>query len=111
MKYKIVFSENAKDDLIGIVRYLSIKLLEPNIAKKLSNRILKCIKSLDEIPNRHRLCDHKAWKERGLKILPVENYLVFYLVDEINRTVKIYRIIYGKRDLKNQLDDKITFEE
>lgn len=50
-------------------------------------------------------------EKRGLRILPAENYLVFYLVDEINRAVKIYRIIYGKRDLQNQLDDKITFEE
>lgn len=111
MKYKIFFSENAKDDLIGIVRYITYELLEPNIAEKLSYRILKCINSLDEFPDRHRLCDHKEWKKRGLRILPAENYLVFYLVDEINRAVKIYRIIYGKRDLQNQLDDKITFEE
>ena len=110
MKYKIIFSENARDDLIGIVRYISNALLEPNIAKKLSYRILKCINSLDEFPNRHKLCEYKEWKERELRILPVENYLVFYLVDEINRTVKIYRIIYGKRDLDNQLNE-ITFEE
>ena len=50
MKYKIIFSENAKDDLIGIVRYITYELLEPNIAEKLSYRILKCINSLDEFP-------------------------------------------------------------
>lgn len=111
MKYRIIFSKNARDDLIGIVRYITDELLEQNIAKKLSYRILKCINSLDEFPNRHRLCDHKDWKEIGLRILPAENYLVFYLVDELNRAVKIYRIIYGKRDLKNQLNDNITFEE
>lgn len=35
MKYKIIFSENAKDYLIGIVRYITYELLEPNIAEKL----------------------------------------------------------------------------
>lgn len=33
MKYKIIFSENAKRDLISIVRYISEELLEPNIAE------------------------------------------------------------------------------
>ena len=31
MKYKIIFSENAKRDLISIVRYISDELLEPNL--------------------------------------------------------------------------------
>jgi len=61
MKYKIIFSENAKKDLISIVRYISDELLEPNIAEKLSYRILKAVKSLDEFPNRHRLCDYPKW--------------------------------------------------
>lgn len=46
MKYKIIFSENAKRDLISIVRYISDELLEPNIAEKLSYRILKAINLL-----------------------------------------------------------------
>lgn len=109
MKYKIIFSENAKRDLISIVRYISDELLEPNIAEKLSYRILKVIKSLDEFPNRHRLCDYQEWKEKGLRVLPAENYLVFYIPEESNQIVKIYRVIYGKRDIENQLKDRVTF--
>lgn len=63
MKYKIIFSENAKRDLISIKIYLD-ELLEPNIAEKLSYRILKAIKFLDEFPNRHRLCDYQEWKDK-----------------------------------------------
>ncbi len=111
MKYKIIFSENAKKDLISIVRYISDELLEPNIAEKLSYRILKAVKSLDEFPNRHRLCDYPKWKDKGLRVLSAENYLVFYIPDESNQIVKIYRVIYGKRDIENQLKDRITFEE
>jgi hypothetical protein len=50
MKYKIIFSENAKSDLISIVRYIAVELLEPDIAEKLSHRILIAIKSLEEFP-------------------------------------------------------------
>ena len=111
MKYKIIFSENAKKDLISIVRYISDELLEPNIAEKLSYRILKAVKSLDEFPNRHGLCGDPKWKQKGLRVLSAENYLVFYIPDESNQIVKIYRVIYGKRDIENQLKDRITFEE
>ncbi|HNZ41436.1 MAG TPA: type II toxin-antitoxin system RelE/ParE family toxin [Clostridia bacterium] len=111
MKFKIIFSENAKKDLISIVRYISEELLEPVTAEKLSQRILKAIKSLNEFPMRHRLCDCKEWKDKGLRVLPVENYLVFYIPDEIAHNVKIYRVIYGKRDIENQLKDRIAFDE
>lgn len=110
MKYKIIFSENAKNDLMSIFRYISDELLEPNIAKKLSHRILSAIQALDEFPMRHGLCNNKKWKKAGLRFLPVENYIVFYIPDDVNCSLKIYRIIYGKRDLENQLRDRIDFE-
>ncbi len=111
MKYKILFSENAKKDLINIVRYISDELSEPELAAKLSQRILKAVTSLDEFPMRHRLCDNEEWRNKGLRVFPVENYLVFYIPDEVAHIVKIYRVIYGKRDLENQLKNRVDFEE
>lgn len=110
MKYKIIFSENAKEDLLCIVKYIRDELLSPNIAEKQSNRILSAIKTLDEMPMRCRLCEHNDWKSLGLRFLPVDNYLVFYIPDEEKKLVKIYRIIYGKRDIENQLKENITFK-
>lgn len=103
MKWEIIFSENAKKDLISIARYISDELSEPDIAEKLSLRILKAIKSLDKFPMRHRLCDYKEWRDKGFRVLPAENYLVFYIPDETTHIIKIYRVIYGKRDIENQL--------
>ena len=91
MKYKIIFSENAKSDLI-------------------SHRILIAIKSLEEFPQRHGLCYYKEWKDKGLRVLPVENYLVFYMPVQSNQTIRIYRVLYAKIDIENQLKDKIVFE-
>lgn len=110
MRYKIIFSENAKQDLTSIVRYISDELMEPYVAKKLAQKILTAIKSLDELPMRHCLYDYEKWKSLGLRVLPIENYLVFYVPDEINRVVRIYRIIYKKRNLKNQLKENIIFK-
>ena len=54
------------------------------------------IKSLDEFPNRHRLCDYQEWKEKGLRVLPAENYLVFYIPEESNQIVKYTVLSTGK---------------
>ncbi|MDD7182876.1 type II toxin-antitoxin system RelE/ParE family toxin [Peptostreptococcus porci] len=111
MKYKIIFSKNAKEDLFCIVRYTREKLLSPSSAEKLAKRILESIKTLDEMPMRCRLCEYEDWKSLGLRFLPVDNYLIFYLLDEEQKLVKIYRIMYGKRDIKNQLlEENITFD-
>ena len=32
-------------------------------------------------------------------------YSIFYQVDDLNRRVKVYRVLHGKRDIKNHLDD------
>lgn len=110
MKFQIVFSENSKNDLISIARYISNELLSPEIAEKLLTKMLFAINSLDTFPKRYKLCEYENWKSLGLRILPVDNYLVFYIVDEINNVVKIYRIIYGKRDIERQFTDDIIFE-
>lgn len=110
MKYKIIFSENAKMDLTNIVNYISKSLLEPNIAAKIFQQIVDKIKTLDEFPNRYSLCTYEKWRTVGLRVLPVSSYLVFYIVDELNFVVKVYRVIYNGREIENQLKDKILFE-
>jgi len=79
--------------LINIAQYISNELLSPNAAKKLITKMLPSISSIDSFPKRYKLCEYENWKSLGHRILPVENYLVFYIVDEINNVVKTYRII------------------
>ena len=79
MKYKIFYTESAKQDLRNIHKYISEKLLEPKIAADLTNRIMKGIRSLEEMPMRYRLYESEPWHSRGLRVYPIENYVVFYL--------------------------------
>ena len=105
MKYQIFYSETAKNDLKNIYRYIYNELCEPQIAAKQVQRIINEIRSLDEIPSRHKIYDAEPWHSQGLRTFSVNNYLVFYFVDEINGTVKIVRIMYGGRDIKTLLSE------
>lgn len=82
----------------------------PDELLKNHHQDISAIKTLDEMPMRCRLCEHNDWKSLGLRFLTVDNYLVFYIPDEEKKLVKIYHIIYGKRDIENRLKENITFE-
>lgn len=105
MKYQIFYTNSAKQDLKSIYRYISESLVEPEIASKITNRIMKEICSLNEMPQRHRLYESEPWHSRGLRILPVNNYLIFYIANEETTIVTVIRIIYGGRDISKQLSE------
>lgn len=105
MRYKILYTENAREDLRCIARYISYELQEFNTAKKIIDAILNEIKTLDTFPMRYRLCDYERWRKIGLRCMNVKNYIVFYLPDEEKSVVNIIRIIYQRRDLEKELED------
>lgn len=104
MRYKIFYTAGAKCDLRGIYSYIAEELLVPDTAAGQVQRIMKEIRSLEEMPMRYRLYDDEPWHGLGLRFFPVDNYLVFYLPDESTDTVRIVRIMYGGRDIRRQLD-------
>ncbi len=103
MKYKVNISPEAIKDINGIYEYISQVLYEENIAVKMIKLLQESILSLDEMPNRFKRFDNEPWKSRGVHIMPVKKYLVFYIVDDNKKSVDVIRIIYGSRDLEEQL--------
>ena len=105
MIFHVVYSAEARQDLRDIYEYIACELLVPEIATGQTERIMKAIRSLEQMPMRHRLYEEEPWHSRGLRVLPVDNYLVFYLPDENSATVNIIRIMYGGRDIDKQLNE------
>lgn len=97
------YSDKARRDLRSIYEYIAYELLAPDTAAGQVDRIMKKVRSLEEMPMRHRLYEESPWREQGLRFVPVDNYLVFYLPDELSNTVTIVRIMYRGRDLSRQL--------
>jgi len=103
MIWKVDYTEDAEQDLQSIYDYISDVLLEPITAQNQTDRIMDAVDSLDHMPLRFRLYDNEPWRSKGLRVLPVDNYLVFYLPDESQEAVLIIRIMYGGRDSKKHL--------
>ena len=107
MIFNVVYSSEARQDLRDIYEYIAYELLEPDTAAGQTNRIMKAARSLEQMPMRHRLYEEEPWHSQGLRFLPVDNYLIFYLPDETISVVNIIRIMYGGRDVKRQLSETI----
>jgi len=103
MTWNIYYTDDAQEDLQGIYDYISDVLLAPETAEKQTDRIMDAADSLDHMPLRHRLYDHEPWRSKGLRVLPVDNYMLFYLPNEVDRAVAIIRIMYGGRDFERHL--------
>ena len=105
MIFDVSYSAEARQDLRDIYEYIAYELLVPETAARQAERIMKAARSLEQIPMRYRLYEGEPWHSQGLRVLPVDNYLVFYLPDETNATVSIIRIMYGGRDSDKQLNE------
>lgn len=103
MKYEVFTTEQAAADLRAIFEYIAYELLAGDNAIKQLDRLEDAILSLDEMPERYQLYDKEPWRERNLRIMPVDNYLVFYIPQEEDKTVTVIRVMYGRRDIDAQL--------
>ena len=94
MIYQIKISKQANLDLRDIYEYITFTLLSPENAKKLLNTLEDKIQSLENFPKRFNLYQHELWNDQELRVMPVNNFLVFYISDNQNQIVTILRIMY-----------------
>jgi toxin ParE1/3/4 len=108
MKYDIILTEQADTDLRSIYEYIAFTLLEPGIAAGQLERIEKGIMSPDEMPERFRVFEKEPWYSRGLRQMPVGNFVVFYILKTEYNTVNVIRVMYGGSDIDEHLKEANT---
>lgn len=103
MTYSVKITEQAEFDLKSIFEYIALDLQSLEIAVGQLERLEKSIMGLNVMPERFRLYEKEPWHSRGLRIMPVDNYLVFYIPDHEVKTVYVIRVMYGGRDIDAHL--------
>jgi toxin ParE1/3/4 len=103
MIYSITLTERADSDLRGIYEYIAFSLLEPEYAAGQLDRLEENILRLAKMPERFKLYEKEPWHSRGLRQMPVDNFIVLYIPKEEAGTVTVIRVMYGGRDIDVQL--------
>ncbi|MDD3228313.1 MAG: type II toxin-antitoxin system RelE/ParE family toxin [Oscillospiraceae bacterium] len=103
MSYAVQLSEQAEADLRGIFEYIAFDLQSVQNAAAQLSRLEKNIYALDKMPERYRRYDKEPWRSRGLRIMSVDNFCVFYIPNAEKSKVSIVRVMYGGRDIETEL--------
>lgn len=104
MIYSVKISKQAENDLRSIYEYIAFELQSLQNAQGQIGRLESNILKLKEMPERFSVFEKEPWKSRNLRVMPVDNYLVFYIPDKSTKTVNILRVMYGGRDTEKQLN-------
>jgi len=105
--YNVIFKKKAEEDLLEIFRYITEELKAPQAAERIYNEIINAVESLDHSPLRYAAVTESPYTVLGVRRLKVKNYTVYYLTDEITKTVRILRILYSRRNWRALLRDDL----
>lgn len=97
-KYKIIVSETFHKELRNIIYYISHKLDSKFTASELLSEIEKTISDLSFFPYRHELVQDSYLHKKGFRKTIIKNYIVFYKIEEPDKTVNIHRILHAKQN-------------
>ncbi len=101
MKYKIIRTDKAEEQLRDILFYIADDSGRVDIAVKYLDKFEKAISSLEDFPMSGSLPRYSVLRKQGYRVLFVEKYLVFYKIDSSNQTVIVYAIVDGRREYRN----------
>lgn len=103
MKFEVELTEKADRDLRNIFLYIAVDLSAPENAERQINRLWDAILSLDELPERYRRYEDEPWYSRGMRVLPIDNFVILYIPYLEEKVVRIVTVMYGGRDISEQL--------
>jgi toxin ParE1/3/4 len=99
-RYNVKLTDAVDADFGVIFDYIAVDLMEPVTAGKLVDRMYQACLSLETLPYKYPLSRDSFLASQGFRVMPVGNYLIFYIVDEEKARVVIHRAIYGKRNYR-----------
>ena len=107
MEYEVRITLQAQAHLREIRDYIAQKLLAPEAAKNTVQRLGTVMASLSQMPKRVPLVEEEPWRSESVRVRAVRNFLIYFWVNEAEKTVQIIAVIYARRDqtsVLSQLD-------
>jgi plasmid stabilization system protein ParE len=99
VQYEVSISSQAERDLYELFAAVFETAGDLQTAENWLARLEERIFSLEQFPRRYRLYDRGAWKNRGLRMMPVGKVNVFYTTDDDLKIVSIVRVFSAAADV------------
>jgi plasmid stabilization system protein ParE len=104
--YSVHITDIAEEEILTTVRYIADVLNAPMAANNLLDEIERYENLLEATPNIFSFVPDEYLRAKGIKYVMVKNYMMFYTIDEDEKTVDVIRFLHGHRDWKRILENK-----
>ena len=101
MKYRILRTDKANDQLYAIVQYIAEDSGSVDVALKVLDVLEAEIKKLETAPHMGSYPRYSILRKQGYRVLIVQRRLVFYKVDDEKQEVVIYAVVDARRHYVN----------
>ncbi|MDD3174493.1 MAG: type II toxin-antitoxin system RelE/ParE family toxin [Herbinix sp.] len=101
MKYKILRTDKAEEQLREIIFYIAADSGDIDTALGYLDKIETAINRLREFPESGSVPRYTILKKQGYRVVIVERHLIFYKINEADKLVIIYSIVDGRREYRN----------
>jgi len=105
--YAVFYAPAALDDLETIYNYITYTLGNRIAGDAQEARIRKEIQTLDHFPSRYERVSWEPWHGMNVRKLPIDNFVVYYSVEETSKEVTILRIFYGGQDVERIINSDL----
>ena len=82
MNWAVEIADAAYEDMRNIFFYIANELQSPDDARNVIRRILAEIATLSQMPNRFRSYPREPLSSKGVRVMDVGNYCVYYIARE-----------------------------
>ncbi|MBQ7668446.1 MAG: type II toxin-antitoxin system RelE/ParE family toxin [Clostridia bacterium] len=96
--YEVFFSRFAYEDLEEIYKYTKEKTCDVKKANQLYERIISESSKLGYFPKKHPIVQLKNMRNSNIRMFIIENYMLFYTINEEDKKVRIDKIFHSGID-------------
>jgi len=93
--YRVIVLSRAFADLDQIIDYIAER--SPQNAAATIDHLWKAMQSLDQLPHRFKVHEHRRDPGKTVRSMPVKPYLVYYRVDDQMKVVRVLSVWHGSR--------------
>jgi toxin ParE1/3/4 len=97
MKYRIVISPQAFDDLQAFIEYIAVEQNSPMAAARWFDKAWTSVQSLANFPYRCPLAPESKLSKYQIRMLIVDSCLFLYRVEDEKNTVRILGFRHGRQ--------------
>lgn len=97
MIYDVIYSAQAKNDLVEIIEFYRVNANNENYAKYLKDTIESKVKNLNMFPERYKRYPFPK-NNNNIRIMFVEYHNIFFLVNKKTSQIIVLRILHCARN-------------